>query len=87
MKIRLEWKPQDLWIGAFWKTVPGLNPEEEPVAEVHVWICLVPMLPLHLWWCRYPTREAEDCIRLDDCTLLWTPGKPLPLNPPRETGE
>jgi hypothetical protein len=36
MKIRLEWKPQDLWVGAFWK--PG-----------HLWVCLLPCLPVHVW--------------------------------------
>lgn len=34
MTVRLEFKPQDCWIGAFWK--PG-----------HVWVCLLPMLPIH----------------------------------------
>jgi len=52
MKVRLEFKPQDLWIGVFWKRLPGYDPEEEPVAEVHVWICLLPMLPLHIQWAR-----------------------------------
>jgi hypothetical protein len=37
-KLRLEWKPQDLWIGAFWKW------EKQ---RLHVWICLLPMLPIH----------------------------------------
>ena len=37
MKIRIEFKPQDLWVGAFWK--PG-----------HLWICILPMVPIHVMW-------------------------------------
>lgn len=36
-KIRIEFKPQDLWIGIYWKWP-------------HVWICIIPMLPIHLWF-------------------------------------
>jgi hypothetical protein len=39
MKLRLEWKLADCWIGAFWKR------EQD---GFHLWICLVPCLPLHI---------------------------------------
>lgn len=39
--IQLEFKPQDLWIGAFWQRSFGIQ---------HLWICLIPMLPIHLQW-------------------------------------
>lgn len=45
MKARLEFKLQDCWIGAYW---------DRENYFVHLWICLIPMLPLHLWW---PYRE------------------------------
>ncbi len=35
-RLRLEFKPQDCWIGVFWK-------------RDNVWICLVPMLPIHVF--------------------------------------
>lgn len=39
MICRFEFKKQDLWIGAFWKTDRnGWN----------IWICLLPCLPLHI---------------------------------------
>ena len=49
---RFEWKPEDMWIGTFWRCA------ESPIApnfcgfrkQVDVWICFVPCLPLHLWW-------------------------------------
>jgi hypothetical protein len=37
---RLEWKPQDLWVGAYWKS--GWD-------RFDLWICLVPCLPIHIW--------------------------------------
>lgn len=40
LRVRLEFKPQDCWVGAYWETrYPG---------SAHVWICLLPMLPLHI---------------------------------------
>jgi hypothetical protein len=38
--VALEFKPQDLWIGAYWhRSEDGLD----------VWVCLLPMLPIHVW--------------------------------------
>lgn len=39
---RLEWKPQDLWVGVFWK-------RDHP-SSLDVWVCIVPMVPLHFGW-------------------------------------
>jgi len=36
--LQLEWKPQDLWIGVYWKNTPE---------RLDVWVCLLPCLPLH----------------------------------------
>jgi hypothetical protein len=41
--IGLGWKPQDLWLGVFWKEHPWNT-------RVDIWICLVPMVPIHLTW-------------------------------------
>jgi hypothetical protein len=38
--VALEFKPQDLWIGAYWQTFDE--------RAVDVWVCLVPMLPVHV---------------------------------------
>lgn len=35
----VEWKPQDLWIGAFWKSSWCIT---------DVWLTLIPTLPLHI---------------------------------------
>jgi hypothetical protein len=47
-KWRLEFKPQDLWIGIFWKTTPISSYK----SQTDVYVCLLPMLPLHWWWVR-----------------------------------
>lgn len=48
LKVYLEFKPQDCWVGVFWRyTTFGLGP---PIRQVDVWICLLPMLPIHVIW-------------------------------------
>lgn len=37
--VGVEWKPQDFWIGAFWKTTP---------LRFDFWLCLLPMVPIHV---------------------------------------
>jgi hypothetical protein len=37
---RFEFKRADLWVGAFWK--------RDELGVLEVWICFVPMVPLHL---------------------------------------
>lgn len=41
MAWRLEFKPRDAWIGVFWKRARDGR-------YTDIWICLLPMLPLHL---------------------------------------
>lgn len=38
---RFEFKPQDCWIGVFWKSDSW---------DLDVWVCLLPMVPLHFGW-------------------------------------
>jgi hypothetical protein len=38
---RLEWKPQDLWVGAFWRRCGNC---------IDLWVCLLPCLPIHFCW-------------------------------------
>ena len=52
--VALEFKPADLWIGMFWKrSSRGAWDASGQWAGagsrvLDVWICLVPMLPIHL---------------------------------------
>jgi hypothetical protein len=60
---RIEWRwefqPRDLWVGVYWRVDddPGETPWRYdylgapfPPRRVDVWICVVPCLPLHVWW-------------------------------------
>lgn len=40
--LTLEFKLQDLWLGAFWK-----RERRTGARQFDVWICLLPCLPLH----------------------------------------
>lgn len=52
IKAAVEFKLEDAWVGAFWKEKRGI---------MHLWICLLPCLPLHVQWDRHPkTRDIED---------------------------
>lgn len=44
---RFEWKKEDCWIGAYWRTTPG-----EFADRFDLWICILPMLPFH-YICYY----------------------------------
>lgn len=43
MRFWLEFKLEDLWIGAFFRA-------NQSDRRWHLWICLLPCLPLHLTW-------------------------------------
>lgn len=47
MKVYLEFKPEDLWIGVFWRR-RRLWEELQGGATLDVWICLVPCFPIHI---------------------------------------
>lgn len=57
-KIRIEFKLEDLWVGAFWKSkwqmcLPvGDSPSrsEYERSSFDLWICLIPCVPIHLSW-------------------------------------
>jgi hypothetical protein len=42
---RFEFKPQDMWVGVFWR----LDRPGGFIAEsLDVWVCVIPMVPLHI---------------------------------------
>ena len=49
--VEFEWKPQDLWIGAFWKRQGQC---------IDLWICFVPCIPLHISWWGPPLLPSLD---------------------------
>ena len=47
MKIKVEFKLQDFWIGGFWKIEEEFG-QGESIAYLHIWICLIPCFPIHI---------------------------------------
>jgi hypothetical protein len=52
--VAVEWKPQDLWIGVFWKTTHCQTDDGEKPLTTDIWICLLPCLPIHLTFWHKP---------------------------------
>jgi hypothetical protein len=46
--LRLEFKLEDFWVGAFWRVTRAKVGDKEPCLAFDLWVCLVPCLPLHL---------------------------------------
>ena len=60
MKVKFEFKPQDFWIGMYTET-RGIGPHEGFEQRWrHVWICFIPMFPIHLWWYILPYQRDRD---------------------------
>ena len=43
MKIRLEFKLQDMWLGIYW-----VRKHYFEGSAMHVWVCLIPCFPIHI---------------------------------------
>lgn len=69
MRIRFEFKPQDLWIGVYWRLRTLKDYLENWETGIDIWICLLPMLPLHISL----TKPAQP----DDASEAPCCGKPI----------
>ena len=47
MKVKIEYKLQDFWVGIFWKSDIE-HGQGETVKRYHIWICLIPCFPIHI---------------------------------------
>lgn len=50
--VRLEWKPQYLWIGVYWKRSVEKGCYNNACRPSHyyvfdIWVCVLPCLPIH----------------------------------------
>lgn len=65
MRVRIELKWQDAWIGAFWRKTELEGKKGDLVygavswytrehlrAQWDLWVCLVPCLPIHISWAK-----------------------------------
>lgn len=72
MRVRVEFKLADMWVGVFWRKSRERWAEGPEAAwpdllehdRVDVWICLVPCFPLHVvWWGK---DRPHDIVAADD---------------------
>lgn len=71
MKIKLEFKPQDLWLGLYWEYKKDFG---------HAWLCLIPMLPIHFTWesKKFNVKDAKEKLnRLIRSTCVSVHGHEL----------
>lgn len=47
IKIKIQWEPRDLWMGCFWRRTDSC---------LHLYICIVPTLPLYITRLRSKER-------------------------------
>lgn len=39
-----------MWVGVYWKTTKAKMDDGDVTIAKHIWICLLPMFPIHIWW-------------------------------------
>jgi hypothetical protein len=62
LRFRFEFKPADCWIGLYTAIQPWRYSETR-----EVWVCVLPMLPLHLRWRvrEWTHMDLEQTAQLD----------------------
>lgn len=64
-RARLEFKPEDLWVGIFWKHTYAKTDDGDKPMFTDVWICLLPCVPIHLTFFRkFDIRFQEEPRRV-----------------------
>lgn len=50
--LRLEFKLQDCWIGAYWKSSSYFDECAGQINDFDLWVCVLPCFPIHFtaWW-------------------------------------
>jgi len=54
---KIEFKKEDCWVGIFWR-------------QDHLWICLLPMLPLHIWRDRMEILAKQTQREFSDNPII-----------------
>jgi hypothetical protein len=57
-RVAIEFKPEDLWVGVFWRHHPT---DERYHYPWNIWICALPMLPINITlWCKECGEGMKD---------------------------
>jgi len=61
-RLSLIWEPRDCWVGVYWTWKTGVYSDPEPTItrELHIFLCLVPCLPVHLIFGRLARKEDVE---------------------------
>lgn len=59
LRITVEWKPADLWIGCYYD-VARHGPAPRIFAWWDAWICVIPCVPIHLHYVARRIRERTS---------------------------
>lgn len=70
MKVSLGFKLADLWIGVYY---------ERRTDGLHLWVCLLPCAPVHLFFPRKDSPVIETLVR--DSAKEWVMAKPVEARP------
>ncbi len=62
MKIKLQFKKENLWVGVFWSSLYHWVTERR---VFEVWICFIPCCSVHISW---PIREERNLHKVNS---LW----------------
>jgi len=56
LKVRIEFEPRDLWVGAYWK-----HKRLGMLRKLDIYICVLPVLPIHLTyvWGKLPPLRGK----------------------------
>ena len=62
-RLSLEVVPGDMWIGCYWAWKTGVYGDPEPMItrELHIYLCLLPCLPVHVVLGRLARKEETPC--------------------------
>ena len=56
IKAQFQWEPRDIWVGLFWRVRLS---ELERWKFLHLYICVIPFVPLHVTIAFINYREGE----------------------------
>jgi len=51
LKVQFQWEWRDFWVGVFWRTTK---------IAVHIYICILPFIPLHITIARGGHRQEGE---------------------------
>jgi hypothetical protein len=48
MSVKIEFIPNDLWVGIYWKRTNAILDSGPSAAATDVYVCIIPCFPIHI---------------------------------------